>query len=77
MVVRSHISWLNVSLELSDKDLDEVHHVWSVKEVKVNVSWLLLGVVLPVNLVSHFLLLELSEFLHFVEVDVKLLSVKG
>ena len=79
LIVRSHIvvSWLNIPLKLSYEDLDEVHHVWSVKEVKVNVSWLLLGVVLPVNFISHLFLLKFPDFLHFVEVDVELLSVKS
>ena len=36
----------------------------------------MLGVVLPVDSVSHLLLLSLSGLLHFVEVDVELLSVE-
>ena len=68
---------MNVPLKLGDEDLDEVHHVWSVEEVNVKGAWLLLGVVLPIDLVSHLFLLESSDLLHFVEVNVKLLSVES
>ena len=37
----------------------------------------MLGVVLPVNFISHLFLLKFPDFLHFVEVDVELLSVKS
>ena len=78
-ILSSHllVSWLEVSLELLNENLDEVHHVRSVKEVKVKVSWLLLGVVLPVDSVSHLFLLELSLLLHLVKVDVELLSIEN
>ena len=78
LVVSSHLitSWLVLSLELLDEDLDEVHDVWSVEQVKTQVSWLLLGVVLPVYSVSDFLLLLFSLLLHLVDVNVELLSVK-
>jgi hypothetical protein len=56
--------------------LDQVHHVWSVEEVQIKIARLLLGVILPVNSVSHLLLLKLSLLLHFVEVDVELLPVE-
>jgi len=61
---------------LLNENLDEVHHVRSVKEVKVKISWLLLGVVLPVNSVSHLFLLDLSLLFHLIEIDIELLSVK-
>jgi hypothetical protein len=60
-----------------NENLDEVHHVRSVKEVKVKVSWLLFGVVLPVDSVSHLFLLELSLLFHLVEIYIELLSVEN
>jgi hypothetical protein len=45
--------------------------------VNINFSCWLLGVALPINLIFPFLLLEFSGFLHFVEVNVELLSVKA
>jgi hypothetical protein len=77
-ILSSHlvVSWLEVSLQLLDEHLDQVHHVWSVEEVQIKIARLLLGVILPVNSVSHLLLLKLSLLLHFVEVDVELLPVE-
>lgn len=78
VVVSVHsLSWLEVSLEVHDQVLDELHDVWSVKHVHAEASWVLLGIVLPVSLVPNLFLLKFSAFLQFVEIYVELLSVEG
>ena len=79
----SILSWISlgsiikIPLQLGDQDLDKVHHVWSVEKINVKIAWLLLSIVLPVNSISHLLLLDFSNFFDLIEGYIELLSIKG
>jgi hypothetical protein len=56
---------------VSDEGLDELEHLWLVDDVNVEVGWALLLVVLEVGLVLGIFLLDLSEFLDLIKVDME------
>lgn len=62
--------------KLLDKHVDNLNNLWIVQEFSVDCSRLRSLKSLEVSLVSCFFLLELSNFLKFVMVDVELLAIE-
>jgi sensor histidine kinase YesM len=64
-------------LHVSNELLNKCKDFWSVDDVQIEWTLVLFLVVLVISFVSDFFLLNLSDFLDFIVIDVEYLSIEG